>query len=96
MDICIFLRERSGDRFVGLLICTGDLQQSHKNKKHYKLRAYVAQCFEFSLVVQYVPGSNPGWGKLAEIFQLGKKMTTSVGQIYTTAFPWYVHFVLGI
>ena len=35
----------------------------------------LAQRFEFSLVVLKVLGSNPGWGKLAEIFPLGKEMS---------------------
>ncbi len=44
----------------------------------------VAQWLEFSLLVHEVPGSNPGWGKLAGIFTQG---LTSVSQIQTAALP---------
>ena len=41
----------------------------------------VAQWLEFSLLVHEVPGSNPGWGKLAGIFTLGLKCLKLIGNI---------------
>ena len=55
------------------------LKEVRKQERLHWPGESVVQWLEFLLLVHEVPGSNPGWGKIAGIFTLGLKCLNLIG-----------------